>query len=197
MLEQVLQADTQLLIYLNNLGSTRYDAFWLFLTNQLNWWPLFGFLFYLLFKEYHWKHVLVLVFFCGLIGLVTDQTTNLFKNGFERLRPNNDDNLLGFVRCLKDPQSFSFISGHASNTMAFTVFFILLFKKRIRGMYFLLIWPLVFGYSRIYLGLHFPLDIICGYLWGALSGVFHYKLYNRFNTRVLQHTSYGQTISNR
>ncbi len=179
MLDKIIDLDTQIFLYLNGLGSEKYDAFWLFITHQTNWTPLFLLLLFLVYKQFCWKQTIAILLFVGLLALLTDQTSNLFKNGFERLRPNNNPLLMDHIRVLKTPQSFSFISGHASNSTAVTTFLCLLFYKRHKWIWVLYTWPFIFAYSRIYLGVHFPLDIICGFIWGALMGFLMYKVYSQ------------------
>lgn len=170
MLEYLSELDHAVFLFLNNLGSERWDGFWLLITKQLHWTPFFLFLLYLLVKNYGWKHLLVLILIIALMLVFTDQTTNLVKNTFMRLRPCNDPTLEGFMREVKSSKSFSFFSGHASNSMASAVFIFALLRKHYRYAFLLFLWPLIFAYSRIYLGLHFPADILCGYLFGILSG---------------------------
>jgi undecaprenyl-diphosphatase len=113
----------------------------------------------------------------ALLILFTDQVTNFFKYSFERLRPCNDEELKGLIRVVKTSSSFSFFSGHAANSMATMTFLFLYFKNHFRFTYLLFLFPLIFAYSRIYLGLHFPLDIITGYVFGALSALLFYKFF--------------------
>lgn len=185
MFENLIHWDRTLFIYLNSLGSITYDQLWLEITDKLNWIPLFILLIYLLFKKLGWKNAVLALLFLGLLGLITDQVCNLFKNGFARLRPNNDPDLIGVIRILRSPQSFSFISGHAANSTAITTFLVLALIKHVKQIRLLYIWPLLFAYSRIYLGLHFPLDIICGYAWGVTSGWMHYKGYDWVRKKYL------------
>lgn len=177
MLEKILSLDKKLFIYLNGLGSESYDGFWLIITKQINWIPLFILLFYLIFKKLGTKQTLYLFLFVALLLLVTDQTTNVFKNGFQRLRPCNNPEINSFIRIIQVRKSYGFFSGHAANTMAVTTFLYLIFKDKIKYFGFLFLWPLIFAYSRIYLGLHYPLDIICGYLCGAILGFLMFKFY--------------------
>ena len=178
MLERILNLDTRVFIYLNSLGSETFDVYWAFLTSQINWIPFFLLILYLVVKNNHWKAVLLIVLFVGLTVLITNETTDFFKESFERLRPNNEPFLEGKIRALKDPQSFSFISGHASNSTAVITFIYLLFRKKYPWVCLFFIWPLIFGYSRIYLGVHYPTDILAGYVWGSLMGILVFRLYS-------------------
>ncbi|CAA0143561.1 phosphatase PAP2 family protein [Tenacibaculum maritimum] len=177
MIENLLQRDRELLIYLNNLGSEQWDAFWLFITNQFNWIPLFAFIIYLIFKAFGWKKGGMLLLVLIIMVAFSDQYTNFIRGVFERLRPNNDITINHLLRPkLINPQSFSFTSGHATTSTAFSVFIILLLKKRYAKIKFLVFFPLIFAYSRIYLGVHFPVDIFCGAINGLLIGVIFYKV---------------------
>jgi undecaprenyl-diphosphatase len=118
--------------------------------------------------------------FLAVLITFTDQITNLFKYSFERLRPCNDTDVNGIARIVIHRDSFSFFSGHASNSMATTTFIFLLLRKHYKFTFLLFLFPLIFAFSRIYLGLHFPSDILVGYLFGATFGFGFYKLYNFF-----------------
>ncbi len=180
MLEKIISLDKQLLVYLNNLGSETYDSLWLIITKQLYWSPLFLLIFYLLQKKIGWKKFGYYILFTAVLILICDQTVNLFKHGFERLRPINDEEIKGLLRIVKTSKSFSFFSGHATNSMASTVFTFMILRKYYKYSYLLFLFPLIFAYSRIYLGLHFPTDILTGYVFGATMGFVCYKLYSKF-----------------
>ncbi|HEY4629271.1 MAG TPA: phosphatase PAP2 family protein [Flavobacterium sp.] len=177
MLEKLLSLDTQLFVYLNGLGSETFDPLWLMITKQLNWLPFFLVLAYLIFKKLGVKQTLILLLFVGVLITITDQTTNLFKNGFHRLRPCNDPEINTFIRVVKKSYSFSFFSGHAANTMAVATFLYFNFKNKIKHFGFLFLWPLIFAYSRIYLGLHYPIDILTGYFFGFIFGFMMFVIY--------------------
>jgi undecaprenyl-diphosphatase len=88
------------------------------------------------------------------------------------------------IRRVKTSSSFSFFSGHATNSMASTVLTFLILKRYYKHAYLLFLFPLIFAYSRIYLGLHFPTDILTGYAFGATSGYLVYKLYAKYILRT-------------
>lgn len=177
MLEKILSLDTRLFIYLNSLGSETYDGFWLFITKQANWTPFFLLLLYLIYKKLGAKQTLFLLLFVAALVTITDQTTNLFKHTFQRLRPCNNLEIKSFIRIVQSRDSFSFFSGHAANTMAVATFLYLNLKRYFKYLGFLFLWPLIFAYSRIYLGLHYPLDIISGYICGLILGLLMFKGY--------------------
>jgi undecaprenyl-diphosphatase len=182
-LEYLIELDKELLLFLNNLGSEKWDGFWLIITKQFYWSPVFAVIFYLLIKKIGWKQFGILVVFVALLILATDQITNLFKYSFERLRPCNDPTLDGQIRAVLVRKSFSFFSGHASNSMATATFFFIIFRKYYRYAFLLFLFPLIFAYSRIYLGLHFPSDILTGYLFGIFTGALFYRMYSVFQQK--------------
>ena len=183
MLEKILSLDTELFIFLNGLGSETYDGLWLKITSQFNWIPLFIILLYFIFKKLGAKQSLYLLLFTAVLITVTDQTTNLFKFTFQRLRPCNNPDINSFIRVVQTRSSFSFFSGHASNTMAVATFLYLILKGHFKYFGFVFLWPLLFAYSRIYLGLHYPLDILSGYLCGFIFGFLMFKIYTTVQKR--------------
>jgi undecaprenyl-diphosphatase len=177
MLEKILSLDERLFVYLNSLGSETFDGFWLLITKQTTWIPFFILLFYFIYKKIGQKQTLYLILFVALLLLFTDQITNLFKHTFQRLRPCNNPEIHAIIRIVQSRSSFSFFSGHAANTMAVATFLYQIFKRNYSYLWLLFLWPLLFAYSRIYLALHYPLDILSGYFFGALFGFGMFKLY--------------------
>jgi len=167
-MDRLLQWDQEILIYLNNLGAKRFDAFWLFITDQSNWIPLYllivvSFIYFLGWR----KGLLALIILSVSLG-ICNETTDLFKAWFDRLRPTQNPLLEGKIRDLLHPQNRSFISGHSSNSTLLVWFSILTLRRYTPWVYALLIWWVLFIYSRIYVGVHYPLDIFAGILWGLL-----------------------------
>lgn len=182
--DNLIQQDRDLLVNLNALGTENWDAFWMFVTNQFNWTPLFLLLFFLLTKAYGWKKGLILIVFTGLLVTFSDQLVNLIKNSVMRLRPNNDPDINEIIRILKHPRGYSFVSGHATTSFAVTTFIILLLRNNYKWIRLLLIWPFLFAYSRIYCGVHFPIDITLGLILGLIIGFVFYRLSLLFLLKV-------------
>jgi len=173
--DQLVAYDKELFTYLNGFGDEKWDWFWLLVTEQKHWIPLFILLLYLLFKAFGLKKGLVLIVFIALFITFSDQLVNLIKYHYMRLRPCNDPDLELFIRAVIHRNSFSFVSGHSTTSFAMSTFFILLLKPYFKYIRFLLIWPILFAYSRVYLGVHFPLDIFTGMYLGMIEGlVFFY-----------------------
>jgi undecaprenyl-diphosphatase len=179
MLDQLLELDKELFLYLNKLGTPAWDGLWLLITNKLTFVPLYILLLSLIYKKYGFKSLLIMVLVIAAMIAVTDQVTNLFKHGFMRPRPCRLDSLLGegmrFIaeRCGR----YGFFSGHSSNSMAAAVFGGLILRPYFKNLIFILLfWSFIVAYSRIYVGVHYPLDIVCGMTFGALTGFSFYKL---------------------
>lgn len=194
MLESIINLDRELLVYLNSLGSENWDGFQLYITKQLNWWPLFLVFIYLLLQKITPKQFLILILVLSAFFLFTDQMTNLVKNTVQRYRPVNDPELQTIIRIVKDSHSWSFFSGHASNSSGATLFLFLILRKYYKYTFLMFLFPLIFAYTRIYLGLHFPGDILVGYTFGLTSGFVFYKIFCAINKRFQLLDKNGQNL---
>ena len=183
-LEKFIQYDKDLFVFLNGLGTENWDSFWMSVTNQFSWIPLYLLFFYLIFKSLGWKKGIALLFLTALLVTFSDQLTVFIKNSFGRLRPNRDPSINEFIRILKNNKSFSFVSGHATTSTAVSLFMHLTLKKNYRFTILFFIWPILFAYSRIYIGVHFPLDVTFGALLGILIGFIFYKLSLRIISKI-------------
>lgn len=177
MLERLIEIDHSVFLYLNTLGSSSFDSLWLMITKFYYWIPIFAWILYLTVKKLGWKHTLLIMFCLALLITITDQSTNLVKHLVQRLRPCNNPEFEGIMRQVQVRQSFSFFSGHASSSMAVTFFIFKVLRPHLKYIGFFFIWPLLFAYSRIYLGLHYPGDILCGYIFGIITATLMYFLY--------------------
>jgi len=177
MWERLRQIDKQVFLTLNNLGSENTDAFWALVTNPYFWLPLYFIFFYLLNRALNRQEFYKALLFL-LLSVAVSVSLNLFvKLWVARLRPNNAIELHGLIRALQMPQSFSFYSGHAANSFTVSAFLYLLLRRRYPVSVLFFIWPVLFGFSRIYLGVHYPSDVLVGTLAGILCGWFFYRLF--------------------
>lgn len=177
----IIQKDKELLVFLNSLGNEYWDTFWLAITHQFNWAPLFILIIFLIIKSFGWKRGGFMILSLIILVAFSDQFTNLIKNYTQRLRPNNDPEIMNSLRTLINPQSYSFMSGHATTSTFFTVYTILLLKGKYKYTYLLLLFPALFAYSRLYLGVHFPLDILVGITIGAIFGKLYFMIYKKLD----------------
>ena len=179
MLEQLLQYDKELFLYLNSLGAPTWDGFWLVITNKLTFIPLYAMLLFFVYKQFGLKSLLLIIVIVALMITFTDQITNLFKYIIaKRPRPCIEEDMRGVMRFIAPRCGrYGFFSGHSANSMAAAVFAGLLLKPYYKKLIFiLLLWSAIVAYSRIYVGVHYPFDIVCGMAFGALSGFGFYKL---------------------
>ncbi|MGB6084732.1 phosphatase PAP2 family protein [Moheibacter sp.] len=179
-MDEIIQLDKDLFLFLNTLGSSTWDGFWTFLSERSYWIPLYIFLLYLLFKNFGLKKTFLILILTLLMVLFTDQITNLFKDGFQRPRPCFTPEFEGIMRGVGCERRglYGFTSAHASNHLAIALLLGLVFKKMYKWMLpLLLVWAVLIAYSRIYLGVHFPLDVICGGVMGLILGWTFYRLY--------------------
>ncbi|SDX84852.1 undecaprenyl-diphosphatase [Lutibacter oricola] len=189
MFETLIDKDVELLIYLNNLGTSQWDGFWLFITNKLSAIPLYILLLYFFYKQFGLKKTVVMLIFVALLIAVSDQTSNMFKYGFKRLRPCHNDAIVNLIRLVKPScgGKFSYFSAHAANSIAIAVFFSLWLKQYYKYlMPILLFWAFAVAYSRVYIGVHFPLDILTGALFGVFYALIFYYLLKLFYTRFFK-----------
>ncbi|MEM9363816.1 MAG: phosphatase PAP2 family protein [Bacteroidota bacterium] len=191
MLDQLLSWDQELLLYLNNLGSPTFDPFWFFVTRINSWIPLFVLFIALFLIKFPRKHALRQTVLLGTFVFAITGLCNFVKTNVGRLRPCNDDAINEFMRILHTPSDFSFFSGHASSSFGVTVLVFLLLRKKVKWAAILFIWPILFSYSRLYLGVHYPLDVLVGALVGALLAWIFYKGYN-----YLFHSTQGKPVPN-
>ena len=183
MLDRIKQIDTELLIFLNNLGNKSWDPLWVSITDKFTFLPLFMLVIFFLFKKNGTKGLLVILLFISVLILFTDQFTNVVKDFTQRLRPCRLDELQGLlrdidIRCGK----YGFFSAHAANSISVTIFIINCVDESVKKFLkpVLILWVMIFSYSRIYLGVHYPLDTIFGLSFGIFSGFLFKYIYNYF-----------------
>jgi len=180
LIEKIEQIDRQLLFAINDANSPFLDT--------IMWWvskPAFGIPFYLLFvfllyKYFGWKSALIIVLSTGAaVGLADLSAKYLFKEMFERFRPSQNFEIKGQLHYVNNYHGgmYGFVSSHAANMFSIAILLGLWLKKKIRySLHFLLIWAALIGYSRIYLGVHYPSDVLCGALLGMSIAFLMYKV---------------------
>ncbi|MFT5862543.1 MAG: undecaprenyl-diphosphatase [Flavobacteriales bacterium] len=179
MWQQLEQWDREFFIYLNGLGSETYDAFWIFVTKIEHWIPWYLFILVLFFIVYKHRQAIIGILLSLVVVGFSLGITEIVKNVVSRLRPNNTPDIAELIRVLQSPNSFSFFSGHASVSVAVTTFVVLALRHQLKWIYVIYIWPLLFISSRVYVGVHYPGDIIVGSLVGVIIGVLFWRFAGR------------------
>lgn len=179
MLESLNHLDTELFIRINQLHGPFFDRLMVYFSATIFWLPLFLVMLYLIIREYKWKTLLALGFIALTVLLADQLSVHAFKNVFERLRPCHHPDLIDIVHLVNGcGGAYGFVSSHAANTFAIaTLLTVLLVRKYKWSGWLLYAWAIVVAYSRIYLGKHYPGDVLFGALLGILIGCITYWLY--------------------
>jgi len=183
MIENLIELDREIFIYLNSLGKREYDFFWLVMTNKILNFTIYVIFSIIYLSKTNLKRFSLLLFTILLMILFTDQTTNFFKYSFSRLRPCHEEDLIGIIRLLKSNCGglYGYFSAHASNSFALASFFSMLYRKNgIKIPIFLISVAVLVSYSRIYIGVHYPFDVISGAFFGILSGYSFYLFSKKY-----------------
>lgn len=184
MIEKILDLDSYLFLYLNNLGSQYYDNFWIFLSrteaNVMFYLLVLIAYIYSINNKKRTKILFHLIIAIAILITISDQTSNLFKDSFQRLRPCYNELISDSLRLVKDSCGgrYGFFSAHASNSFSLAIFFGLLLRSSNKLLILLFaIYAFLISYSRIYLGVHYPIDILVGTIFGTINAIVLYKIY--------------------
>jgi undecaprenyl-diphosphatase len=174
-METIKQIDQSLLLFLNSFHNAFWDKAVTIFTSIEIWIPFYLLIVYMIVKTYKRNSIYILILI-GLSIAVSDQFANLIKNLVERLRPTQDPVLGSIVHNVYNRGgAFGFFSAHAANTFTLAIISAKLFKNQI---YTILIftWAVLVSYTRIYIGLHYPGDLLAGWILGFLAGLAFYQL---------------------
>ena len=189
MLESLLNADTQLFLLINGWHSPFFDTVMTYISAKLFWLPLYLLFLWLIIREYGKKTLILLLFIAAVLVLTDQVSVHLFKNVFQRLRPCHDESLSALVHIVNNHcgGKYSFVSSHATNVFGIVAFMYGLLGKQYKWLrWVLLAWGLLVMYSRVYLGVHYPGDVLAGALVGTVIGMIVLWTYRFTDQKWLQ-----------
>jgi undecaprenyl-diphosphatase len=178
-LEYIKQFDQALFLFLNSLHHPFMDPVMSFFSARFTWIPFYVILLFLIVKKSGPKALIFILPAVFLIILAADQISyHFFKEAFQRYRPCHNESIKHLVYLVDGcGGKHGFVSSHAANTFALAVFLGNILKNKIRYFFpLMLLWAALVSYSRIYLGVHYPADIIGGAMLGSIIGAVGYLL---------------------
>jgi undecaprenyl-diphosphatase len=186
MIETLSDWDSQFFLFLNQIHWDWLDPVMMFITRTESWLPLFIFLIYLIVRDFRKEAWLVLLGIIITVVLADQITSSFMKPFFHRLRPSHEPALQNLIHIVDGYRggTYGFASGHAANTTGVAFFIFLLFREKYRLIWMMFIWAFIMSYSRIYLGVHYPGDIIVGAGVGAGCAYVAYRLFGWAKNRV-------------
>lgn len=183
LMKQLLTYDQHLFKIINNQWNNPFfDWLMPWLRNAEMWYPLYLFLVLFVAVNYKKNGLWWIVFAAGTIILCDFVSSGILKNNIIRLRPCNEPDIASWVHVLVGyrPQSSSFTSSHAANHFGMATFFYLTLKTRFKKWpVFFFLWAFAISFAQVYVGVHYPLDILCGGLIGILIGYLSGRSFNR------------------
>ncbi|MDE7407694.1 MAG: phosphatase PAP2 family protein [Muribaculaceae bacterium] len=179
MIDTILNIDEQILLWFNGYHTDMLDWLMKTISGKLTWIPFYAIMLWVLFRKFHWKVVLVILVSIALAITLADQIgASVIRPAVERMRPSNPDNpFSAFIHIVNGYRSgrYGFPSCHAANTFALATVYSMWMKRR-SWWCGLTIWAIIVSCSRLYLGVHYPTDILVGAILGVACGAAAYYI---------------------
>lgn len=186
MLEKLDEIDKKMLLFINGFHNQFFDSLMYYISKTEFWIPLFLLLVYLIIKDFRKRSILIFIILTLAITLSDQIASSVMKPYFKRLRPCHDTSLNTEVHIVKGcGGKYGFVSSHAANTFATATLLTLFFWKRSKKIAWLFLWAIVVSFSRVYLGRHYPGDVVVGGVLGiTISILLFYILDYIKSTRI-------------
>jgi undecaprenyl-diphosphatase len=189
MLERIDALDKNLFLWLNSQNSPFFDKVMWFISGRIEWLPLYLILVGYIIYRYRWRSVAIIIAVIIAVALADQLAVKAFKDVFQRLRPSQNPEIQNIVHIVNGYRggAYGFVSNHAANTFALAAFLCLLFRNKYFAL-FIISWATIVSYSRIYLGVHYPGDVLGGALLGVFIGWLIYFIYLKVDKRLYSYS---------
>ena len=184
-MDALQQFDASIFTTINSWHALYFDNFMALVTVIATWLPMILMLLYMIYKKKGWRKMLAVLLAVGVVILIADQVSaSIIKPAVARLRPSRNPDLQATVHLVNgyNGGKFGFVSSHAANCFGIALFFAFIFKNR-AFTWFMIAWASLMCYSRIYLGVHYPGDIVCGAVLGVTAAAIVYYITKRLKKK--------------
>jgi undecaprenyl-diphosphatase len=178
------ELDTQAFLWLNSLYSAFFDPIMLWVSGKNEWFPMYAVIIGALIWRYKSQSLGMLLTIILSVVISDRVCSGIFKPLIQRLRPCHEPSIQKLVHIVGDcGGQFGFCSSHAGNTFALATCLFLLLQKEFPILKYFYVWAIIVSYSRIYVGVHYPLDVLAGAGIGVLASLICFKIYQRLSNR--------------